>query len=268
VNWKRLLIPFYILPVLWAFAVFLAVTAYLLEKQNSDYAILYTLSLASSAAFLAAGIGMWTYSFINRTNQVREWRRDDAHKILKPVYDDLLKIVPIIAKLESPDFSKFKPDFTQAEGSWQEWGLGVSRLTEFAKSVENYEELQGRARDAAYRRFAADLRHVLGTASDPSDEIVNTLYSALYGWAATFGALPAVDPGVAMSFAAKYSAGATRRGNDTSPTEALKILAKVFAAIADEPDVKVFRAVAGETLRSAEKLRDDIRSAIQAASGI
>lgn len=250
-----------------ALGVLLVYSLYSQPPGNPASAPLVSTLTTLFVAVLAAYVAVHTLEFLNRTNQVREWRRDDAHKILKPVYDDLLRIVPVIAKLESPDFAQFKPDFTQAEGSWQDWGLGNSRLTEFVKEVENYQERQGRATDAAYKRFAVEVRIALGTAGDPADEVLNPLYPALYGWAATFGALT-VDTGVAMTFAAKYSTGATRRGNDTSPAAALELLTKVFAAIANEPDVEVFRTVAEQMLHSAEKLRDEVRQAIRGASGI
>jgi len=96
VLWKRLLIPIYVLPVLWAVSVFLALNAFFLQKQNPDYAILYTLSLASSAAFLAAGIGMWTYGFINRQSQDRGFNRDIEvryfEEIYGPLYEELSRV--------------------------------------------------------------------------------------------------------------------------------------------------------------------------------
>src|SRR6266480_373406 len=96
VLWKRLLIPIYVLPVLWAVSVFLALNAFFLQKQNPDYAIVYTLALASSAAFLAAGIGMWTYSFINRRSQDRGFNRDIEvryfEQIYGPLYEELSRV--------------------------------------------------------------------------------------------------------------------------------------------------------------------------------
>ncbi len=96
-NWKRLLIPIYVLPILWAAAVTLAVTAYFLQRQNPDYAILYTLSLASSAAFLAAWIAMWTYSFINRQSQNREFNRDIEVRYFEEIYGPLYEEVRTVA---------------------------------------------------------------------------------------------------------------------------------------------------------------------------
>ncbi len=93
---KRLLIPIYVLPGLWALAVFLAVEAFFLQKQNPDFAVLYTLALASSAAFLAAGIGMWTYWFISRQGQDREFRRAIEvryfEEIYGPLYEELSRV--------------------------------------------------------------------------------------------------------------------------------------------------------------------------------
>ena len=90
------MIPIYVLPVLWIVAVSLATEAYFLQKQNPDYAILYTLALASSAAFLAAGIGMWTYGFINRQSQDREFRRAIEvryfEEIYGPLYEELARV--------------------------------------------------------------------------------------------------------------------------------------------------------------------------------
>ena len=95
-NWKRFVIPVYVLPVLWLVAVALAIATYFLQKQNPDYAIAYTLSLASSAAFLAAGIGMWTYGFINRQSQDRGFNRDIEvryfEEIYGPLYEELSRV--------------------------------------------------------------------------------------------------------------------------------------------------------------------------------
>src|SRR5438552_5371966 len=96
VKWKRLLIPIYVLPILWAVSVVLAVKAYFLQKENTDYGILYTLSLASSAAFLAAGIGMWTYSFINRRSQDREFNRAIEIRYFEEIYGPLYEELAIV----------------------------------------------------------------------------------------------------------------------------------------------------------------------------
>jgi len=95
-NWKRFVIPLYVLPVLWVVAVALAIGTYFLQKQNPDYTILYTLSLASFAALSAAGIGMWTYSFINRQGQDRGFNRDIEvryfEEIYGPLYEELSRV--------------------------------------------------------------------------------------------------------------------------------------------------------------------------------
>ena len=96
-NWKRLLIPVYVLPVLWVVSVTLAIESYFLQKQNPDYTILYTLSLASSAAFLAAGIGMWTYGFINRQSQDRGFNRDIEVRYFEEIYGPLFEELSRVA---------------------------------------------------------------------------------------------------------------------------------------------------------------------------
>ena len=90
-NWKRFVIPVYVLPILWVVAVALSIESYFLQKQNPDYAIVYTLCLASSAAFLAAGIGMWTYSFINRRSQDRGFNRDIEIRYFEQIYGPFSK---------------------------------------------------------------------------------------------------------------------------------------------------------------------------------
>ena len=95
-NWRRLLIPVYVLPILWVVAVALSIETYFLQKQNADYTIFYTLSIASSAAFLAATIGMWTYWFINRQSQDREFNRAIEvryfEEIYAPLYEELSRV--------------------------------------------------------------------------------------------------------------------------------------------------------------------------------
>jgi hypothetical protein len=84
------------LPILWAVAVVLAVKSYFLQKENLDYGILYTLALASSAAFLAAGIGMWTYSFINRRSQDREFNRAIEIRYFEEIYGPLYEELALV----------------------------------------------------------------------------------------------------------------------------------------------------------------------------
>ena len=105
-NRRRFLIPVYVLPILWIVAVVLAIETYFLQKQNPDYTIFYTLSLASSAAFLAATIGMWTYWFINRQSQDRGFNRDIEvryfEQIYGPLYEELSRVADELKRNDWP----------------------------------------------------------------------------------------------------------------------------------------------------------------------
>jgi hypothetical protein len=257
-------------PVLAAGATALALLLVWSLLVSPPSALLVSTLTTFLVAVFAAYVAVHTFEFLNRTNQVRQWRRDDAHTLLKPVYDDLLKIVPIVTRLESPNFRQFRPDFEQAEGSWQDWGLGDSTLTMFTEAMENYEELEGKALGAAYNRFGAELEKALGPTPDPK-ALVDGLYQPLQQWGGrtSFWFFPDVDPNAAMRFAAAYSEGATKRGTETSVKEAHELLDRIFKeAIPSEPHVKVFLAAGAKMLASAETLKDDVRDAIRRASGV
>src|SRR5206468_1326635 len=51
----------------------------------------------SSAAFLAAGIGMWTYSFINRRSQDRGFNRDIEIRYFEQIYGPLFEELSRVA---------------------------------------------------------------------------------------------------------------------------------------------------------------------------
>lgn len=80
------LIPTYVLPLLWLDATGLAVVAFFAQKQNPDYALPYTLSLAAATAFLGAGIALWVYSFINRQAQDRQFGHEIEVRWFENIY--------------------------------------------------------------------------------------------------------------------------------------------------------------------------------------
>ncbi len=110
-EWKRLLIPTYVLPLLWLAATVLAVVTFFAEKQNPDYALPYTLSLAAATAFLGAGIALWVYSFINRQAQDRQFRHEIEvrwfENIYAPLYEDTKQAVQAVEEYRQPWLSKW-----------------------------------------------------------------------------------------------------------------------------------------------------------------
>lgn len=110
-SWKRFVIPPYVVPALWILSVISTIVFFYLQQSISNLAIFYTLSLASAAAFLAAGVGMWTYSFINKRSQDREFNRDIEvryfEEIYGPLYEEIWRVADELKAWGYPDLKEW-----------------------------------------------------------------------------------------------------------------------------------------------------------------
>ncbi len=111
-DWKRFINPTHVLPLLWFVATALAVVTFFAGKQNPDYALPYTLSLAAATAFLGAGIALWVYSFINQQAQDRQFRHEIEvrwfENIYAPLYEDTRQAVEAAEEYRQPWLSKWR----------------------------------------------------------------------------------------------------------------------------------------------------------------